>query len=114
MRLRPTLIFTPYLSAVGAGMVALAMGMQATQAVAAINSASSLDDEIQLSVLARLEARTIQTDPNLPLRVQLEGEAFAGQVVQIEQRGMIIHEQQLREGVFRITTTPPFWTKARP
>ena len=27
MRLRPTLIFTPYLTAVGAGMVALAMAV---------------------------------------------------------------------------------------
>jgi outer membrane usher protein FimD/PapC len=114
MRLRPTLIFTPYLTAVGAGMVALAMGMQATQAVAADTSASTFDDEIQLSVLTRLEVRTIQIDPNLPLRVQLEGEAFAGQVVRVEQRGMVIHEQQLREGVFRITTTPPFLDKGSP
>ena len=114
MRLRPTLIFTPYLSAVGAGMVALAMGMQATQAVAADTSASTFDDEIQLSVLTRLEVRTIQIDPNLPLRVQLEGEAFAGQVVRVEQRGMVIHEQQLREGAFRITTTPPFLDKGSP
>ena len=107
---RPTLP----LSLVYAGLLVLALGSDGSGAWAAISPASPFDDEIQLSVLSRLEARTLQLDPNLPLRVQLEGEAFAGQVVLIEQRGMVIHEQQLREGSFRIITTPPFLDKASP
>jgi outer membrane usher protein len=68
---------------------------------------AKLDEEISMSVLSSLEARTIQTDPDLPLRVQLEGDAFKGQVVQLEQRGFLIYEQLLKEGPFRINAIPP-------
>ena len=107
---RPTLP----LSLVHAGLLVLALGSDGTSAWAAINTASPVDDETQLNVLSRLEARTVQLDPNVPMRLQIAGEAFSGQVVLVEQRGMVIHEQQLREGSFRIVTTPPFLDKASP
>jgi outer membrane usher protein len=76
-------------------------------ALSAESGQTKLDEEASLSVLSSLEARTIQTDPDLPLRVQLEGDAFKGQVVQLEQRGLLIYEQQLKEGPYRIKAMPP-------
>jgi hypothetical protein len=75
--------------------------------LAAESGQAKLDEEASLSVLSSLEARTIQTDPDVPLRVQLEGDAFKGQVVQLEQRGLLIYEQQLKDGPYRIKAMPP-------
>ena len=51
--------------------------------------------------------RTIQTDPSLPVRVRLEGDSAQGQVLQLEQRGLVIYEQTLNDGTFRIREIPP-------
>ena len=92
------------------GLGAFAMGAClcaiSPNALSAQSGLGKLGLEISLSVVSSLEARTIQTDPDLPLRVQLEGDAFKGQVVQLEQRGFLIYEQQLREGPFRIGAMP--------
>lgn len=76
-------------------------------AFAATASAETVDIETQMHVLSRLEARTIQLASDVPVWVYLEGEAFKGQVVQLEQQGLIIYEQKLPEGAFRIKGMPP-------
>ena len=45
-------------------------------------------------------------DPAMNLQVELTGESFAGQVLQIEQRGLVVYEQSLPEGSFRLLTYP--------
>ena len=94
---------------VGLGAFALGTWLCAISpmALGAQSGLGNLDEEASLSVLSSLEARTIQIDPDIPLRVQLEGDAFKGQVVQLEQRGFLIYEQQLKEGPFRIGAMPP-------
>ena len=94
-----------------AGLDAFALGAYlfaiSPVALSAQSGLAKLDEEVSLSVLSSLEARTIQIDPDLPLRVQLEGSAFAGQRVLLEQKGLVIYEQQLKEGPFRIKAMPP-------
>ncbi len=93
------------------GLGAFAMGAWlcaiSPMALGAQSGQAKLDEKVSLSVLSSLEARTIQTDPDLPVRVQLQGDAFKGQVIQLEQRGFLIYEQQLMEGSFLINAIPP-------
>jgi len=66
------------------------------------------DIEAQLNVLSRLEARTLQLANDVAVWVYLEGESFQGQSVQLEQKGLVIYEQQLMDGSFRIKAMPTF------
>ena len=94
-----------------AGLGALALGaclfFISPIAFSAESGTGKLGQEVSLSVLSSLEARTIQINPDLPMLVQLEGNAFGGQVVFLEQKGLVIYEQQLKEGPFRIKALPP-------
>ena len=94
-----------------AGLGALALGaclfFISPIAFSAESGTGKLGQEVSLSVLSSLEARTIQINPDLPMLVQLEGDAFGGQVVFLEQKGLVIYEQQLKEGPFRIKALPP-------
>ena len=94
-----------------AGLGALALGACLFSispiALSAESGTGKLGQEVSLSVLSSLEARTIQINPDLPMLVQLEGNAFGGQVVFLEQKGLVIYEQQLKEGPFRIKALPP-------
>lgn len=58
-------------------------------------------------VLSWVEARTIQNTPSSPLEVRVEGDISTQQVLQLEQNGLVIYEQQLRNGQFRISNLPP-------
>lgn len=94
---------------VGLGAFAWGVWLCGTSSIAlsAQSGQAKLDQEVSLSLLSSLEARTIQIDPDVPLRVQLEGSAFEGQRVLLEQKGLVIYEQQLKEGAFRIKAMPP-------
>lgn len=63
-------------------------------------------NEVKFSSLYWLEAQTKLIDPALPMQVEMFGQSFAGQVVQLEQKGMVLYEQQLPEGRFRLLDTP--------
>lgn len=63
-------------------------------------------NEVKFSSLYWLEAQTKLIDPALPMQVEMSGQSFAGQVVQLEQKGMVLYEQQLPEGRFRLLDTP--------
>ena len=84
----------------------------ASAAFAASPPQQAVDVEAQLNVLSRLEARTLQLDTDVPVWVYLEGESFQGQSVQLEQKGLIIYEQKLFDGNFRIKGMPPLDEKA--
>jgi hypothetical protein len=94
---------------VGLGAFAWGVWLCGTSPIAlsAQSGLAKFDQEVSLSLLSSLEARTIQIDPDVPLRVQLEGSAFEGQRVLLEQKGLVIYEQQLKEGAFRIKAMPP-------
>jgi outer membrane usher protein len=89
--------------------LAMAMGIGAflSCAHAAKPKINVVEEDRMLSAMTWVEARTIQSDQDLPLWVRLEGDASQGQVLQLEQKGLIIYEQQLREGAFRIREFPP-------
>ena len=53
-----------------------------------------------------VDAKSKLIDPSLPLQLELSGESFAGQVLQLEQRRLVIYEQQLPEGSFRLLMEP--------
>ena len=84
----------------------------ASAAFAASPPQQAVDVEAQLNVLSRLEARTLQLDTDVPVWVYLEGESFQGQSVHLEQKGLIIYEQKLFDGNFRIKGMPPLDEKA--
>ena len=94
---------------VGLGAFAWGVWLCGTSSIAlsAQSGLAKFDEEVSLSLLSSLEARTIQIDPDVPLRVQLEGSAFEGQRVLLEQKGLVIYEQQLKEGAFLIKAMPP-------
>ena len=75
-------------------------------AFAAKSPADQRDTEVQLNVLSRLEARTLQLATDVGVWVYLEGESFQGQSVQLEQKGLVIYEQKLVDGSFRIKGMP--------
>ncbi len=84
------------------GICALSM----VNAFAAKSPADQRDTEVQLNVLSRLEARTLQLATDVGVWVYLEGESFQGQSVQLEQKGLVIYEQKLVDGSFRIKEMP--------
>ena len=86
------------------GFCALSM----VSAFAATPPVNEGDIEAQLNVLSRLEARTLQLANDVAVWVYLEGESFQGQSVQLEQKGLVIYEQQLVDGSFRIKAMPTF------
>lgn len=67
---------------------------------------SSSASEVKFSTLYWIEAQTKVIDPALPMQVEMSGESFAGQVLQLEQKGVVLYEQQLPEGSFRLLDTP--------
>jgi outer membrane usher protein len=84
----------------------------APQAWALTPTTSTSSKEIKLSTLYWIEARTKLIDPALPLQVELSGESFAGQVLQMEQRGLVVYEQKLPEGSFRLLASPTLMNNA--
>ena len=71
-----------------------------------VSSHSSSASEVKFSTLYWVESNTKIIDPAMNLQVELTGESFAGQVLQIEQRGLVVYEQSLPEGSFRLLTYP--------
>ena len=88
-------------------VVAFSFATPLPLALAAQAGVSSKDNDAVLGVMTWVEVRTIQTDPSLPVRVRLEGDSAQGQVLQLEQRGLVIYEQTLNDGTFRIREIPP-------
>ena len=101
-----TLTFYSAKNGVVRGLVGIcAFGM--VSAFAAKSPADEGDIESQLNVLSRLEARTLELATDVGVWVYLEGESFQGQSLQLEQKGLVIYEQKLVEGSFRIKGMPP-------
>ena len=90
-----------------AKVVAFSFATQLPLALAAQADASTKDNQTALGVMTWVGVRTIQSDPNLPLLVRLEGDSAQGQMLQLEQKGLVIYEQKLNEGAFRIREIPP-------
>jgi len=88
-------------------VVAFSFATPLPLALAAQAGVSTKDNDAVLGVMTWVEVRTIQTDPSLPVRVRLEGDSAQGQVLQLEQRGLVIYEQTLNDGTFRIREIPP-------
>lgn len=73
---------------------------------ALLSDKPSSASEVKFSTLYWVEAKTKVIDPAMPLQVELTGESFAGQVLQMEQKGLVVYEQNLPEGSFRLLTSP--------
>ena len=61
-----------------------------------------------MSLLSRLEVSTPARATTQPLPLRLQGDAHSGQVVRIEQNGLVFFEQQLPNGPFEMDVLPPF------
>lgn len=70
----------------------------AATAFAANPPKDAVDIDAQQNVLSSVEARTLQLDTDVPVWANLEGESFNGQMVQLEQKGSTINEQELSDG----------------
>ena len=77
-----------------------------SHAWALLPAKSSSNREVKFSTLYWIEAQTKLIDPALPMQVEMSGESFAGQVLQLEQKGVVLYEQKLPEGSFRLLDTP--------
>jgi outer membrane usher protein len=72
----------------------------------ALQPTDAKGNEVKISSLYWVEAKVKVIDSAQPLQGELFGESYAGQVLQMEQRGLVIYEQNLPEGHFSLMTPP--------